>query len=199
MRLGSFAGFTAFAGVAVAVATWTASAEAQQVLEADEVVVEGVPHPGGKAGPYMINVKGGPSFNVAGEDLAAVVQADLGYAILRGQGSHFSDGDFYLVLSPEVEVGEFVSLQLPLGFQYEFAVARGLFVYPRSTVGYGVIINPGDGESGDAFVWTHALGAKYLVSEDFHLGVEPVSVPLHVGAGDPQIEYRALGYGGVNL
>ena len=157
--------------------------------------------PAGKAGPIMANLKAGPSIGLGGLPVTAAIQLDVGYAFIKGNGRGIGHGDLYGVVSPELGVGSGVTLSLPVGVQYDMPIGiRGLYVYPRTTVGYTAIVDPSDdGESGDAFSIKPAAGVKFVPDPRIAIGFEPVSVPVHVGNGDTTVQYQMLGYAGGNF
>ena len=61
-----------------------------------------------KAGPWMANVKAGPSIGFNGLPVTAAVQAELGFAFLKGTGRGLGGGDLYGVVSPEFQIGSSV-------------------------------------------------------------------------------------------
>ena len=155
--------------------------------------------PKGKAGPFMLNLKVGPSFNLNTKEFAFAIAPELGYAVVKGDGTAFFKGDLYLVLSPDVEIGQVVGIIIPAGVQYDAPLPlKGLYIYPRVTAGVGFIANPGKGDSGANFVVTPGVGIKYLFNPSFHIGLEPVSMPIFIGQATAA-EYRAYAYAGFNL
>lgn len=177
--------------------------EAPSTLEnaAADVKAEAAEDPAGKAGPILLEAGVGPSFNLTSEDLALALQDNLGFALVKGDGgTGFGDGDLYLVLTPSLSVGELLGIILPVGVQYDIPMPiEGVYLYPRATVGYAAILNPGDGDSGDALAVTPTAGVKLQASPAFHVALEPVSLPIYLGNGSSVLEYRALALAGFDL
>jgi hypothetical protein len=179
------------AGLALALALTPASAGAQQ---AD----------GGKAGPVMINLKLGPSFGISGSpDLQNQVALvlDAGFAVTR-------DRNAYIVFSPQFQLAGDVAnvIMVPLGFQYDIAIrpVRGLYVYPRLSVGYAVGLPKNDffGLIGPqhAFLLLPEIGVKYVLARRWNFGFEPFSLPIGIGCDFcTQVSYRLHFYAGVNF
>jgi len=161
-----------------------------------DVATEVRSEPAGKAGPLMANLKAGPSIGLGGLDATATVQLDVGYALVKGRA-----GDLYGVVAPEVQVGSGVVLTLPVGVQYDIPVPiRNVYVYPRVVAGYSALLDPSDdGDSGDAFTVIPTAGVKFVPTEGFNLGFEPFGMPIHLGNGDVEVQYRMLAYGGGNF
>lgn len=166
-----------------------------------DVATEVREEPVGKAGPLMANVKVGPSIGFGGLPVTAVLQLDAGYALIKGKGRSLFDGDLYAVVSPELQVGSGAVLTLPIGAQYDMPVPiRNVYVYPRAVAGYSAVLDPSDdGDSGDAFTIIPAAGVKYLPTEGINIGFEPFGLPIHLGNGDPGVQYRMMAYAGGNF
>jgi len=177
--------------------------EAPSSLEgaAADVKAEAAQDPVGKAGPILLEAGLGPSFNLTSEDLALALSVNLGFALVKGDGgTDFTDGDLYLVLAPSLSIGSLLGIILPVGLQYDIPTPiEGLYVYPKATVGYAAILNPGDGDSGDALAVTPTAGVKLQASPAFHVALEPVSLPIYLGNGSSVLEYRALALAGFDL
>ncbi|MEJ7732725.1 MAG: hypothetical protein WKG00_26430 [Polyangiaceae bacterium] len=163
-----------------------------------EAAAEVMQDPAGKAGPVMINVKLGPQFNFDGGDPVFALTLDIGYAIIKGNGAGFSDGDLYIVAAPELLIGANLGLILGGGLQYDIPTGvRGLYIYPRATIGAFLLLDPGEGDSGAGFIIYPAVGAKYVVNETINLGVEPFGMPILI---DPSsVNYQFNAYAGVNF
>jgi hypothetical protein len=147
----------------------------------------------------MLNIKLGPQIGlVKGSSASFALTADLGYAIIKGNGRGIADGDLYVVASPEILVGNPFALLLGGGLQYDIPMPiRGLYIYPRAVIGAGVVVNPGAGSSGAAFVLYPAVGAKYVINKRVNLGVEPFGLPMTFGPTAASYQFNA--YAGVNF
>lgn len=154
--------------------------------------------PAGKAGPVMLNVKLGPQFNFDGGDPLFALTLDIGYALLKGNGEGLTDGDLYVVAAPQLWIGANLGIVLAGGFQYDIPTpVRGLYVYPRATLGAFLLADPGDGDSGAGFVLYPAVGVKYVVNERINLGMEPFGMPLLFDPTTANYQFNA--YAGVNF
>lgn len=190
---------------------------------------------GEKAGPVMVNVKLGASVPIyiqsySGTPTDALpasfaIQVEGGFALDR-------ERRFYLVLPFELHVGSrssggllggasttFTKVIAPLGVQYDIPIpgVRGLYVYPRVSLGYvayvgklsGSVLGVGFGSS-DTYhggMFAPELGLKY-VWRRLHFGIEPFSLPVHFFAVDRlsggqevivHLDYRIHGYAGVDF
>jgi len=157
--------------------------------------------PADKSGPFMANAKVGPGIGFGGAQATVGTQVDLGYAVVKGNGRRFTGGDLYVVISPEFQFGSDVVLTLPLGVQYDIPMpVVGLYVYPRLTAGYSLVLQPGeDEESGNTFALSPAAGIKYVINKAMNIGIEPVVLPIQIGDNLALMQYRMFGYLGLNL
>jgi hypothetical protein len=188
-----------------------------------------------KAGSVMVNVKLGASVPIYIKDRSGSALDALPAAFAAQiEGGFALDGDrrAYLVLPVELHVGSrssggafggasvtFTKLIVPVGFQYDIPIpgVRGLYVYPRASLGYvayignfsGSVLGVGFGSSNTYHggMFAPELGLKY-VWRRLHVGIEPFSLPVHFVAVDRVsggqevtvlLDYRLHGYAGVNF
>lgn len=159
-----------------------------------------------KAGPFMMNFRGGPSFGVANADNVRFVGAlgvDLGFAVSRDYAA-------YIVLTPNLQLRDsFYHISIPIGFQYDIRVARGLYLYPRASIGYSALIYTSSFDYGPFRYYTSStvhggilipeFGLKYVVNGSLNLGFEPFSLPVFFNGDGYNIWYRFMFYIGFNV
>lgn len=160
-----------------------------------------------KDGRVMLNVRGGLAVDLVQSDrermLLGMVGIDLGVAVSRSYSA-------YLLLMPQLDLRpDFFHVMVPLGFQYDFRLARGLFVYPRLSVGYSALISNASLDFGSLHfsanqvlhggVVIPELGLKYVVNGRFNLGLEPLSFPVFFNDRDYAAWYRANVFLGGNF
>lgn len=170
---------------------------------ADEVPVNNLD----KAGRVMLNVRAGLAVGIANADrdlqYLGAVGIDLGVAVS-------SDYNAYLVLMPQLDVRPNVyNVMVPLGFQYDIRLFRGLFLYPRVSLGYAALISNAAVDFGSihlsASQVTHGgigipeLGMKYVINGRFNLGLEPLSFPIFFTDNSYAVWYRAMAFLGGNF
>ena len=159
-----------------------------------------------KAGLFMMNFRGGPAFGVANADnslrFVGALGVDLGFAV-----SH--DYNAYIVLTPQLQLRDsFFNLSLPIGFQYDIRIARGLYLYPRASIGYSALIFTSSFDYGPfryyASTTVHGgilipeFGLKYVVNGRLNLGFEPFSLPIFFNGDGYNIWYRFMFFIGFN-
>lgn len=152
-----------------------------------------------KEGRFMLNVRGGVAIGIvnAERDLKTLgmVGIDFGVAISPRYNA-------YIVLTPQVDLRPNIyNVMLPVGFQYDIRLARGLYLYPRISLGYSAFISTASLDIGSLHFSenqvTHAgvgipeLGLKYIVNGRFNIGIEPLSIPIVFTRDDYAAWYRA--------
>lgn len=163
-------------------------------------------HPVEKAGLFMMNFRGGPAFGVANADnslrFVGALGVDLGFAVSR-------DYNAYIVLTPQLQLRDsFFNISIPIGFQYDIRIARGLYLYPRASIGYSALIFTSSFDYGPfryyASTTVHGgilipeFGLKYVVNGRLNLGFEPFSLPVFFNGDGYNIWYRFMFYIGFN-
>ena len=172
-------GLLAAAASAFAVLAVAPSASALDNLEHD------------KAGPWAANLKLGPAIKASRTSLTQfAVQLEIAYAIIEEDG--------YLGFSPQIQLGDAQIITLPGSFQYDIHLPlENLYAYPRIQAGLAISPDAGGGTY-VAFALQPEFGMKYQIHESFHLGLEPVSLPIYFG--DPTfLQYRIYAYGGADF
>jgi hypothetical protein len=153
-----------------------------------------------KGGRVMLNARGGAAIGLAnaGGDLNTLGMVGLDFGVALS-----SDYNAYLVLTPQVDLRQgLYNVMVPLGFQYDIRLARGLYLYPRVSLGYSAIISNASADFGSlhfsANQVTHGgvgipeLGLKYVINGHFNLGIEPLSFPIFFTDRDYVVWYRAM-------
>lgn len=153
-----------------------------------------------KGGRVMLNVRGGGAIGIAHADRElgrlGMVGLDFGVALSK-------DNNAYLVITPQVDLRDgLYNVMVPIGFQYDIRLARGLYLYPRVSLGYSALISTTSIDFGSlhfsANQTTHGgvgipeLGLKYVVNGHFNLGIEPLSFPIFFTDRDYVAWYRAM-------
>ena len=158
-----------------------------------------------KNGPFMMNFRGGPAFGVANADNVRFVGAlgvDLGFAVSRDYAA-------YIVFTPNLQLREnFFHISVPIGFQYDIRIARGLYLYPRASIGYSALIYTASFDYGPFRYYSSStvhggilipeFGLKYVVNGALNLGFEPFSLPVFFNGDGYNIWYRFMFYIGFN-
>lgn len=159
-----------------------------------------------KAGLFMMNFRGGPAFGVANADnslrFVGALALDLGFAVSR-------DYNAYIVLTPQLQLRDsFFNFSFPIGFQYDIRIARGLYLYPRASIGYSALVFTSSFDYGPfryyASTTVHGgilipeFGLKYVVNGRVNLGFEPFSLPVFFNGDGYNIWYRFMFYVGFN-
>jgi hypothetical protein len=139
-----------------------------------------------KAGRVMLNARGGLAVGIANADhdlyLLGMVGLDLGVAVS-------SNYNAYIVLTPQLDLRDgLYNVMVPLGFQYDIRLFRGLFLYPRISLGYAAFISNASIDFGPLHfsasdvihggVAIPELGLKLVLSGRLNIGIEPLSVPI---------------------
>lgn len=160
-----------------------------------------------KAGAVMLNLRGGPAFGAVntGEDLRFLgsLGLDFGVAVSR-------DRNAYLTLTPSLLFKpDFYTVMVPLGFQYDIRLARGVYLYPRVSLGYAAMISSASLELGSfelsarevrhGGVAIPELGLKFVPSPRVNIIVEPFSMPIFFDRENYSAWYRLNVAIGVNL
>jgi hypothetical protein len=141
-----------------------------------------------KSGPFMANFKLGPAIEVSDySETQFAIELDFGYAVAGSDG--------YLTFTPAFGFGDVTTIWLPVGFQYDIALpVDNLYIYPRLSAGFAHVTKID--ESGGAVI--PEVGLKYLITESFHAGFDPVSVPIGIGE-EVWVQYRMAFYAGANF
>lgn len=152
-----------------------------------------------KDGRVMLNVRGGVAIGIANaeHDLKTLGMAGIDFGVAVSP-----DYNAYIVLTPQVDLRPNIyNVLVPLGFQYDIRLARGLYLYPRMSLGYAAFISTASLDIGSlhfsANQVTHGgvgipeLGLKYIINGRFNIGIEPLSFPIVFTDKDYAVWYRA--------
>lgn len=161
-----------------------------------------------KAGRFMFNFKIGPALcltsasnrgaSSCGDLHQGAMVFDLGFAVIP---------NLYLIFPFQFQFRDhFVAVLLPFGVQYDIGLPlKGLYLYPRATLGYAPFmvfgnIGPIDlsGRSDYGFFMPE-FGVKYVINKRWNVGGEPFSLPIFFNRERTVLYYRIFVYGGVNF
>ncbi len=185
---------------ALALGSGVGEAQARRVIR----VYRGY-YPQEKNGPFMMNFRGGPSFGVANNDnvrFTGALGLDFGFAVSPDYAA-------YIILTPNLQFRDsFYNIQIPIGFQYDIRIARGLYLYPRASIGYSAQIFTSSFDYGPfryyrsdtvhGGILIPEFGLKYVVNGALNLGFEPFSLPVFFNGDGYNIWYRFMFYIGFN-
>lgn len=162
-----------------------------------------------KAGAFMMNFRFGPSiwlqnryYNYQDARFMGAFAIDLGFAVTP-------DRNGYLVLSPQIQGRPgFANFSIPFGFQYDIRIARGFYLYPRVSIGYGAMVYPGayqygpyvyyDTHTDHGGIFVPEFGLKWVIRGNFNIGLEPFSLPVWFNGDYYSVWYRAMFFLGFN-
>lgn len=166
----------------------------------------GYGQPVDKAGLFMLNVRGGPVVGLLNADtpinLLGSVGMDIGFAVSR-------DYNAYIILTPNLQAGSnFFHVSVPIGFQYDIRLARGLYIYPRVSLGFSSMIFTSAADYGPLHYYSSDIihggtfipefGIKYVVNGRLNLGLEPISTPIFFNQNGYSLWYRFMFFIGFN-
>jgi hypothetical protein len=168
-----------------------------------------------KSGPWMFNLKLGVSAGAYAVGTAAFAfKPEMGIAVTSDRHGYitFTLG---LLFNPY-----YTAIEVAPGFEYDIGLpVRGLFLYPKISLGYTGFIYYANALAATAQYVTHAFlvepafGVKYVIANRWQVGAEPVCLPLWFG-GTPGVTvngqtlsattfigvaYQILVWGGVNF
>jgi hypothetical protein len=183
---------------AFALCAYAGEAQARRVVYVYE-------RPAEKAGLFMMNFRGGPAFGIANTDSLQFLGAtgvDLGFAVSP-------DYNAYIILTPQVQFREnYFNFSIPIGFQYDIRLTRGLYLYPRASIGYSAMVFTSSFDYGPIRYYSSStvhggilipeFGLKYVVNGRLNLGFEPFSLPIFFNGDGYNIWYRFMFYIGFN-
>ncbi len=157
-----------------------------------------------KAGRVMLNLRFGPPIDLVNSANMFAVGIDLGGAITLNRNG-------YVLLQPEVQFGsDLTAVLVPAGFQYDIPLPlRGLYIYPRISMGYAAFISSYTDRAGPITVTsrgtTHLgvaipeLGIKYVARGRFNFAFEPFSLPVFFNGETYAIQWRLMFSVGLNI
>ncbi len=158
----------------------------------------------GKAGRWEVDATGG----------AGVYRNADGHPFAAGSGGvtvgiAFGEERRFLLVAP-VQVlftGVAATLVLPVGAQYDFRLLPGLYLFPRLSLGYALVIPwASDSDVHHAGAVIPEVGVKLVVRKKWNLGAA-FSFPIVFGqvitsdgtVWDGTVHYRLLGFAGVDF
>jgi len=154
-----------------------------------------------KAGRFLAGLKIGPALCLYACEHQGALVVEIGYSVLPNKNA-------YLIFPLQFQFAPSgAAVIVPVAFQYDIAVPRltGLYVYPRLTVGYALILD--NATSGAAplhgGIVMPEFGLKYVFRGRWNLGGELFSLPFLFGQ-DPggsflRLYYRITLSAGVNF
>ena len=165
----------------------------------------------GKSGRFMFNLHIGPSIGAKDAITMGAIVLDMGIAVDPGFRAYilmplqfqFANQSFYVFgFGTSYTVG---NIMVPLGFQYDIPIVRGVYISPRFIGGYAAFT-----ASCNNCDTTHAgfiapeLSIKVVFQKRWNVGLHPFSLPIFFRQqpnGDivTAIQYRILFFGGVNF
>jgi hypothetical protein len=152
-----------------------------------------------KAGPWMANLKIGPSIGAYQAPTQFGLELEIGYALpfVPGRNAYITF-PFQFGFS-----GGVTMIAVPFAFQYDIPIrqVRGLYIYPRFSLGYAALVTSAFGvtATANAAFITPEFGIKYILNGRWNFGFEPFSLPILAGDGGASIFYRLLFYAGANF
>lgn len=160
-----------------------------------------------KSGRVMLNARGGIAVGIANTEqdlrLLGMVGIDFGVAVDEHRNA-------YIVFTPQVDLQKNTyNVMVPLGFQYDIRLTRGLYLTPRMSLGYSALISNASADFGSLHfsvnrvihggVAIPELGLKYVINGRFNIGIEPLSFPIFFNTEDYAAWYRANAFLGLNF
>lgn len=147
--------------------------------------------PAAAADSMWFNMKLGPSIGASNAVTQFALQFEFAYKLIPNG---------YLLVPFQMQFGNGVtSLGFPLGFQYDIAIpgVKGLFLYPRLAIGYGLFV-PSGADAQHAFLLIPGFGVKYVLKERWQFGFEPFELPVGIGNATG-VSYRLNFYAGMRF
>lgn len=146
-----------------------------------------------KAGRFMANLKIGPA-------LGAYNAGHQGAIVLEGGMAVLPDRSLYVLLPLQFQFAQGGgSIIIPVGLQYDIRLpVKGLYVYPRLSIGYAAVIASGVDTAHLGMV-NPEFGIKYVYKGRWNFGGEPFSLPIFFSGGGASLNYRILLSAGANF
>lgn len=159
-----------------------------------------------KSGWFMLNLRGGPAVGLVNTDAPLAflgsVGMDVGFAVSR-------DYNAYIVLTPNIQAAnDFFHFLIPVGFQYDIRLLRGLYIYPRMSLGFSSMVFTSSVHYGPFHYYSSSttlggtfipeFGIKYIINGRLNLGLEPLSTPVFFNQEGFSVWYRFMFYIGFN-
>jgi hypothetical protein len=152
-----------------------------------------------KAGPFMGNLKVGPAIQLDDFPTQFALEVEIAGALDRNKSA-------YLGFNPQFQFADrYHIINLTGTFQYDVELpVKGLFLYPKINLGLNIYGIDNYRDPGLSFTLQPEFGIKYQVHKNFHIGAEPISVPLYMGGNAGRgagfdAQYRIWFYGGFDV
>jgi hypothetical protein len=144
-----------------------------------------------KAGRFSGTLKIGPAIEI--DDIETQFSLSPEFAIALDR-----DYNAYLGLAGQFQFGDgWTSIAIPLFFQYDIELpVEGLYLYPKINAGFWYLANPVE-EPG--FMLEPVFGIKYQAHKNFHVGGEPLGIPMYMGDGFFSAQYHFYVFGGFDI
>jgi hypothetical protein len=146
-----------------------------------------------KAGPLTTSAKLGAAFELDDVPTQFATELEAAYALDEEDRA-------YAGFALQVGLSEPLStIGLTASFQYEFPIrsVRGLAIVPRANVGVA-FLDPEFGKTLGALTVQPAIGAKWNLTEELHVGLEPIGLPMYFGSF-VGVQLRSLAYAGLDF
>lgn len=149
-----------------------------------------VAHAADKAGRISGTLKIGPALNIDDTETQFSLSPEFGIALDK-------DYNAYLGIAGQFQFGDrFTTIAVPLYFQYDIELpVDGLFIYPK--VNAGIWYHTQSETAG--FMLEPAFGIKYQAHKNFHVGGEPIGIPMYMGEGFFAAQYHLYILGGFDI
>lgn len=151
-----------------------------------------------KAGPFMGNFKIGPAIRLDEIPTQFAMELEIAGALDRGN-------DAYLGFNPQFQFSDgLATINLTATFQYDIELpVKALYLYPKINAGLAINAPTRGGDPALGFALQPEFGIKYQLFEHFHVGGEPISIPLYLGnnryIGAIDAQYRIFFYCGFDI
>jgi hypothetical protein len=143
-----------------------------------------------KAGRFSGTLKIGPAIQIDDAPTQFSLSPEFGIALDR-------DYNAYLGLAGQFQFGDrFTTIAIPLFFQYDIELpVKGLYLYPKVNAGFWYAA------TGDVpgFMLEPVFGVKYQAHKNFHVGGEPLGIPMYMGDGFFSAQYHFYAFAGFDL
>jgi len=125
-----------------------------------------------KAGRFSATLKIGPAINLDDTRTQFTLNPEIAVALDR-------DYNAYLGINPQFQFADnYTTINIPLTFQYDIELpVDGLYLYPKVSAGLSYILQL----ERAFFMLEPAFGVKYQAHKNFHVGLEPIAIPLYMG------------------
>lgn len=85
-------------------------------------------------------------------------------------------------------------------FQYDIELpVEGLYLYPKVNAGFWYATSGFRGDGVPGFMLEPVFGIKYQAHKNFHVGGEPVAIPMYMGDRFFSAQYHIYVFGGFDI